>query len=305
MATAESVKAKLQGLIDSANAKTGNSDTDLTTAVNALVSGYGQGGGGTGTGVYKDVDCYVVMQGVTLYVGWIFQRQKWAVPTYYVVEAFPESPVATTNPTEGIYVYIDAESSIPQLYLDFDGSGNFMWMPLSEVLESAFDVSLPFMGRTYCIEEEVDEGLYVTYVEEGNMEDEFASAKAKAEYLKSVIPSVNFTKYASLSGSEEGIELHNINNISITSIDIKLCVTSIAAAVFRGCINLASITIPPTVTSIGATAFYDCTSLTDITYTGTKEQWKAISFGSNWDSNTPDYIVTCADGTIAKDGTET
>lgn len=45
MATAESVKAKIQGLITTANATTGSSDTDLTTAVNALVSGYGQGGG--------------------------------------------------------------------------------------------------------------------------------------------------------------------------------------------------------------------------------------------------------------------
>lgn len=45
MATADSVKAKIQGLIDTANATTGNTDTDLTTAVGSLVAGYGQGGG--------------------------------------------------------------------------------------------------------------------------------------------------------------------------------------------------------------------------------------------------------------------
>lgn len=45
MATADSVKAKLQGLIDAANATTGNADADLTTAVNALVAGFGQSGG--------------------------------------------------------------------------------------------------------------------------------------------------------------------------------------------------------------------------------------------------------------------
>lgn len=53
MATAESVKAKLQGLISLANNTTGKTDTDLTAAVNALIAGFGQGGspGGTG-GIY-------------------------------------------------------------------------------------------------------------------------------------------------------------------------------------------------------------------------------------------------------------
>lgn len=50
MATADSVKAKIQGLIASANAKTGNTDADLTTAVNALIAGFGQGGGGSSGG---------------------------------------------------------------------------------------------------------------------------------------------------------------------------------------------------------------------------------------------------------------
>lgn len=45
MATAESVKAKIQGLIDTANNTTGNADKDLTAAVGALVAGYGAGGG--------------------------------------------------------------------------------------------------------------------------------------------------------------------------------------------------------------------------------------------------------------------
>ena len=43
MATADSVKNKIQGLIDSANASTGNADTDLTSAVNSLIEGFGQG----------------------------------------------------------------------------------------------------------------------------------------------------------------------------------------------------------------------------------------------------------------------
>lgn len=54
MATADSVKAKMQGLIDSANAKTGAGDTTLTAAVNTLIAGFGSGTGGSSgvSGVY-------------------------------------------------------------------------------------------------------------------------------------------------------------------------------------------------------------------------------------------------------------
>lgn len=44
MATAESVKNKLQGLIDTANATTGKEDVTLTAAVSSLVDGFGGGG---------------------------------------------------------------------------------------------------------------------------------------------------------------------------------------------------------------------------------------------------------------------
>ena len=45
MATADSVKTKLQGLIDKANAATNGSDTNLTTALDRLIAGFGKGGG--------------------------------------------------------------------------------------------------------------------------------------------------------------------------------------------------------------------------------------------------------------------
>lgn len=45
MATAESVKQKIQGLISNANNTTGNTDATLTDAVNSLIAGFGTGGG--------------------------------------------------------------------------------------------------------------------------------------------------------------------------------------------------------------------------------------------------------------------
>lgn len=45
MATADSVKYKLQELINQANTATGKTDADLTAAVGRLIAGFGQGGG--------------------------------------------------------------------------------------------------------------------------------------------------------------------------------------------------------------------------------------------------------------------
>ncbi len=64
---------------------------------------------------------------------------------------------------------------------------------------------------------------------------------------------------------------------SLTSIIIPDSVTSIGYYAFYGCTGLTSITIPDSVTSIGNYAFFDCTSLTDVYYTGTEEQWNAIT----------------------------
>ena len=50
MATAEGNKAKIENLITKSNNATGGNATDLTTAVDTLISGFGQGGGITPSG---------------------------------------------------------------------------------------------------------------------------------------------------------------------------------------------------------------------------------------------------------------
>lgn len=70
----------------------------------------------------------------------------------------------------------------------------------------------------------------------------------------------------------------------LTSIEIPSSVTSIGNFAFSGCSGLTGIEIPSSVTSIGDLAFWFCSGLKDVYYTGTQEQWNAISFGSGGDA---------------------
>lgn len=69
---------------------------------------------------------------------------------------------------------------------------------------------------------------------------------------------------------------------SLIEIRIPDSVTSIGDYAFENCKSLASMRIPDSVTSIGEEAFSNCTSLERIYYTGTEEQWNAITKGSAW-----------------------
>ena len=68
----------------------------------------------------------------------------------------------------------------------------------------------------------------------------------------------------------------------LKSVTIGNGVTSIGAYAFEYCASLANINIPAGVTSIGNFAFNGCTSLANIYYTGTQEQWNAITKNYNW-----------------------
>ena len=68
--------------------------------------------------------------------------------------------------------------------------------------------------------------------------------------------------------------------VSLTSFEIPDSMTGISSCVFYGCTSLTSILIPDSVTTIGYSAFEICTSLTYVYYTGSEENWDAISISS-------------------------
>ena len=84
----------------------------------------------------------------------------------------------------------------------------------------------------------------------------------------------------------------------LTDITIPDSVTSIESRAFNGCTGLTSITIPDSVTSIESRAFLGCTGLIDITFTGTQEQWNAITKNSDWNYNLPATVIHCTDGDV-------
>ena len=84
----------------------------------------------------------------------------------------------------------------------------------------------------------------------------------------------------------------------LTSIEIPDGVSSIGNYSFFDCTSLTSIEIPDSVTSIGNSAFSLCSSLTSINFTGTKDEWQAISKGGSWKYKVPATFVTCTDGTV-------
>lgn len=81
------------------------------------------------------------------------------------------------------------------------------------------------------------------------------------------------------------------NCSSLKSITIPDGVTSIEDYAFYDCSKLTSVVIPNSVTKIGERVFNGCSSLKTINYTGTEEQWNAISKGYLWNFDCPSNMV--------------
>ena len=117
------------------------------------------------------------------------------------------------------------------------------------------------------------------------------SIKTAIEAMGVVIDDIPFGQYG--SKIEEIVAIAPLVNKSIEVVLPEMLdgVTSIGAYAFYQCTSLTTIYIPSSVTSIGNYAFSGCTSLSTIWFDGTPQQWKSVSKGSYWNSNTGNYTI--------------
>jgi len=87
-------------------------------------------------------------------------------------------------------------------------------------------------------------------------------------------------KYIEIPNSVTNIGDSAFSWCSLKSIEIPDSITSIADSTFEYCFSLESVIIPDSVTSISNGAFYQCDSLTDVYYTGSEEEWTAVTIES-------------------------
>lgn len=66
--------------------------------------------------------------------------------------------------------------------------------------------------------------------------------------------------------------------------EIKAGTKTVASWAFANCKDLTKIIIPNSITNISAVAFSDCDNLDNVYYTGTEEEWNAITIGDSNDS---------------------
>jgi hypothetical protein len=189
MATAESVKGKIEGLISKANAKTGASDKTLTGSINRLVAGYSGGTGSTEcsgkhiievdelpeTGeegvVYKCGDSFyqwvkefkdiITLQsnGDTLSFVGTYEALGTATFVLYYVKTKPTENIQavdqTTMPMIFPFYYVEDEDNI-FLYGDSEGTGTNEWVLLTVISED-----LTYQGViTDASEATVVDGIY-------------------------------------------------------------------------------------------------------------------------------------------------
>lgn len=269
MVTAESVKAKMRALIDVANATTGKSDTDLSSAVDSLVEGFGGSGGGSSVKA-KDVNFYD-------YDGTLLH-------SYTVAEAKALSKLPALPEREGLICQgwnwslegIKEQNSpltVGATYITDDGTTR-IHIHLEEGRTS------PIVGMNLTGTVIVDWG-------DGTEPDTLVNTKSYSTLMYT--PTHNYSKpgdyvirltvdgkmyFGGSGSSNHGAYILRYNdsgyanrgyNVAVRKIEIGNGVDRINEYSFYGCHLLQSITIPNSVTKIDASCFIENVNIKHIT----------------------------------------
>lgn len=148
--TEESVRTKIQSLIDKANTTTGKDDDDLTDAMLSLVAGYGQGGSGGGTGnlIEKTIRNNGEYNAFTDNADG-FSRVLVAVgePTSEEVSVVPAKSEIEVTPTKAEYISKVTVAPIPDTYIQPSGTATITENGTYDVTEKA-EVVVAVLGTS-------------------------------------------------------------------------------------------------------------------------------------------------------------
>jgi len=168
----------------------------------------------------------------------------------------------------------------------------FVWTPF--VLTGAVLVLLIFVNIIYSVY--FRECVQEKDIEYHSNEDDVVVAHVTEVHN---VTKVDYAPATELPSDLKSIGGHAYTeNQNLLVANIPLGITSIGNSAFSNCLKLKVVSIPDSVTSIGFNCFFNCASLERINYSGTKEQWRRISRGSNWLAKAKTTEVICSDGTL-------
>ena len=254
MATADNVKLKIQGLINKSNETTGNADTDLTSAVNSLVEGYGKGGGEQPT-LFPPIVTIDINN-----ISWKNDTKNGGFNVSITAEVDGEtvtSPLTVTEDMKGKTLIITASAE------NFESSAS----EIEIVYSSSTDVFLPY--DTIIAKDAFRNNKTIQTVTAPNV----ITIEIYA-FSDSSIKNVSMDKLQTIRGNA----FTNCSNLTLTS--LPECVTYIGEYAFANCSNLTLTSLPEGVTYIGGYAFFRCGNLKAITFKGKPNTIESTAFSS-------------------------
>lgn len=194
MSTIQTVKTQIQSLIDLANTTTGNTDTNLTDGVNALVSGFGQGGSGGMKNGYNvsfyDEDnqlfaLFSIKQGEAINPP-IFESSGWQ-DVDGVNIAFPYTP------TNDIGLYPVSATLAEQLYNFYNVDSTAYPYVYITYVDGQWTLRIVF-GAT-CNDHYLTKGIKGTFQASGSLLSQITDVEALVELTKNNISTSSLTSF--------------------------------------------------------------------------------------------------------------
>ncbi len=248
MADIQSVKTKIQGLINKANNTTGGNYADLTTAVDNLIGGYGQGGVSS-SDVEKDVNFYDY-DGTLLYSYTIDEAQA--------LTELPDLPTQKGLICQGWNWSLEdikarnLNVDVGATYITDDGKTRLYY--------TGINIAFQFnQSSTNGVVIDWGDGTTTTYSTQGQVTASHVYSKLDSYIISLEIADGNTVYFG---GSSSSYRLFSSDySAGFTKIEIGKNVTKLMGYAFYYASQLKTITLPLGITSINAVSIFSSTDL--------------------------------------------